>query len=87
MAKKFLFEFNNEITRTSFVNSATPVLEYVRGTGGLTSYKLVCDATNNPEEVVLNNQFVIDMVLKPTTPITTITLRLTNANITNTATA
>jgi len=87
MAKKFLFEFNNEITRTSFVNSATPVLEYVRGTGGLTSYKLVCDATNNPEEVVLNNQFVIDIVLKPTTPITTITLRLTNANITNTATA
>lgn len=83
LAKKFLFEFNNELTRTSFVNSATPVLEYVKSTGGLTSYKLVCDSTNNPEDVVLNNEFVIDIVLKPTTPITTINLRLTNANITN----
>lgn len=81
LAKKFLFEFNNEITRSSFVNSATPILEYVRSTGGLTSYKLVCDETNNPEDVVLNNEFVVDIVLKPTTPITTLTLRFTNANV------
>lgn len=81
LAKRFLYDFNNSITRTSFLNSASPILEIAKTTGGLSDYTLTCDESNNTPAIIAENKFVVDVTIKPSTPITTITLRFTNMNV------
>jgi len=64
-AKAMLFEFNDEFTRTQFVNFVTPFLREVQGRRGITDFKVVCDGSNNPGEVIDTNQFVGDIFVKP----------------------
>jgi len=80
IAKRLLYEFNNEVTRISFVNSVQPILEQAQASGGLTDYTIVCDESNNTPAVIANNNFVADITIKSAVPITTINLRFTNLN-------
>ena len=64
-AKSTLFEFNDEFTRAQFVNLVEPFLRDVQGRRGIYDFKVVCDATNNGDNVVNNNQFVGDIYIKP----------------------
>lgn len=64
-AKYFLFETNNQFTRTAFINMVEPYLEEVRGRGGVDDIRVVCDETNNGPQVVMNRQFVGDIYVKP----------------------
>ena len=64
-AKSFLFEFNDEFTRTQFRNLVEPFLRDVQGRRGIYDYKVVCDDTNNTAEVVDQNRFVGDIYVKP----------------------
>lgn len=60
-----LFEFNDEFTRTSFVNLVEPFLRDVQGRRGITDFRVVCDETNNTPEVIDRNEFVGDIYIKP----------------------
>ena len=64
-AKDFLFEFNDEITRTNFVNIVEPFLRDVQSKRGITDFVVVCDETNNTAAVIDNNEFVADIFIKP----------------------
>ena len=64
-AKDQLFEFNDEITRTSFVNIVEPFLRDVQSKRGIFDYVVVCDETNNTASVIDNNEFVADIFIKP----------------------
>ena len=64
-AKDQLFEFNDEITRTNFVNTVEPFLRDVQAKRGITDYVLVCDETNNTAAVIDSNEFVADVYIKP----------------------
>jgi len=64
-AKDFLFEFNDEITRTSFVNIIEPFLRDVQSKRGIYDYVVICDETNNTAAVIDNNEFVADIYIKP----------------------
>jgi hypothetical protein len=64
-AKDQLFEFNDEITRTNFVNSVEPFLRDVQAKRGIYDYVVVCDETNNTAAVIDNNEFVADIYIKP----------------------
>ncbi|CAB4142852.1 tail sheath protein [uncultured Caudovirales phage] len=64
-AKSFLFEFNDEFTRTQFRNLVEPFLRDVQGRRGIYDFKVVCDETNNTPEVIDNNRFVGDIYIKP----------------------
>lgn len=64
-AKSFLFEFNDEFTRTQFRNLVEPFLRDVQGRRGIYDFKVVCDETNNTPEVVDANRFVGDIYVKP----------------------
>ena len=64
-AKSFLFEFNDEFTRTQFRNLVEPFLRDVQGRRGIYDYKVVCDDSNNTAEVVDQNRFVGDIYVKP----------------------
>jgi hypothetical protein len=64
-AKDQLFEFNDEITRTNFVNTIEPFLRDVQAKRGITDYVVICDETNNTAAVIDNNEFVADIYIKP----------------------
>jgi hypothetical protein len=56
-AKDQLFEFNDEITRTNFVNIVEPFLRDVQAKRGIFDFVVVCDETNNTAAVIDNNEF------------------------------
>ena len=64
-AKDQLFEFNDEITRTNFINIVDPFLRDVQAKRGIQDYVLVCDETNNTAAVIDNNEFIADIYIKP----------------------
>jgi hypothetical protein len=64
-AKDQLFEFNDEITRTNFVNIVEPFLRDVQSKRGIFDYVVVCDETNNTAAVIDSNEFVADIYIKP----------------------
>ena len=65
-AKFFVFEPNNEFTRTRFVNVLTPIFEFAKQNGGCYDYSIVCDERNNTPEVIDNNEMKVDIFIKPT---------------------
>tara|TARA_Y100001973_G_scaffold28738_1_gene43252 strand:- start:1441 stop:3918 length:2478 start_codon:yes stop_codon:yes gene_type:complete len=64
-AKDQLFEFNDEITRTNFVNIVEPFLRDVQAKRGITDYVVICDETNNTAAIIDSNEFVADIYIKP----------------------
>jgi hypothetical protein len=64
-ARDQLFEFNDEITRTNFVNIVEPFLRDVTAKRGIQDYVVVCDETNNTAAIIDNNEFVADIFVKP----------------------
>lgn len=64
-AKDQLFEFNDEITRTNFVNIIEPFLRDVQSKRGIFDYVVVCDETNNTSAIIDSNEFVADIYIKP----------------------
>ena len=65
-ASKFqLFEFNDEFSRAQFKNLVEPFLRDVQGRRGLYNFRVVCDATNNTQQVIDSNSFVADIFVQP----------------------
>lgn len=64
-AQASMFEFNDDFTRTQFKNLIDPYLRTIQGRRGITDYRVVCDSSNNPGDVVDANQFVGDIYIKP----------------------
>ena len=64
-AKDQLFEFNDEITRTNFVNIVEPFLRDVQSKRGIFDYVVICDETNNTAAIIDSNEFVADIFIKP----------------------
>ena len=69
-----LFEINDEMTRSSFVNVVEPYLRDVQAKRGLYGFSVVCDGSNNTPDIIDNNEFRADIYLKPTKTINYITL-------------
>ena len=51
-AKDQLLEFNDEITRTNFVNIVEPFLRDVQAKRGIQDYVVICDETNNTAAII-----------------------------------
>ena len=64
-ARDQLFEFNDEITRTNFVNIVEPFLRDVQAKRGIFDFVVICDETNNTAAIIDNNEFVADIFIKP----------------------
>jgi hypothetical protein len=60
-----LFEFNDVITRSNFVNIVEPYLRDVKAKRGITDFLVVCDESNNTPSVIDSNQFRADIFVKP----------------------
>jgi phage tail sheath protein FI len=64
-ARFSLFEFNDQFTRAQFVNLVEPYLRDVAGRRGITDFRVVCDETNNTQEIIDRNEFIGDIYIKP----------------------
>jgi phage tail sheath protein FI len=69
-----MFEFNDEFTRSEFVNIVEPFLREIKGRRGITDFSVVCDATNNTANVIDTNNFVASIFVKPARSINFVTL-------------
>ena len=52
-----LFEFNDILTRTNFLNIVEPYLRDVKAKRGIVDFVVICDESNNTPDVVDGNQF------------------------------
>ena len=75
MAKSFLFEFNDEFTRSRFTSTVVPFLTDIQGRQGVQDFAVVCDDSNNTPEVVDRNEFRGDIYVKPSRSINFIQLQ------------
>jgi len=73
-AKYQLFEFNDQFTQANFRNMVEPFLRDIQGRRGITSFKVICDKTNNTQQVVDTNNFVADIYIAPARSINFINL-------------
>lgn len=64
-SKYSLFELNDEFTRAQFIALVEPFLRDVKGRRGVYDYRVVCDNTNNTQQVIDSNEFVGDIYIKP----------------------
>ena len=69
-----LFELNDQITRSNFVNIVEPYLRDVQAKRGIYDFLVVCDETNNTPDVIDNNEFRADIYIKPAKSINYVTL-------------
>jgi phage tail sheath protein FI len=61
----FVFEPNNEFTRTRFVNTLTPLFEFAKNNGGVYDYLIVADERVNTPMVIDDNELRASIYLKP----------------------
>ena len=64
-ARDVMFEFNDPLTRSSFVNAVEPFLRDVQAKRGIQDFRLICDESNNTAAVIDSNEFVADIFIKP----------------------
>jgi hypothetical protein len=66
VADTLVFEQNNTITRNNFLAQVNPYLASVQQRQGLTDFRVIMDDSNNPPNVVDQNQLVGQIYLQPT---------------------
>jgi len=64
-ARDQLFEFNDSITRSNFLNIVEPYLRDVQAKRGISDFLVICDETNNTPDVIDANEFRADIFVKP----------------------
>lgn len=74
LANDILFEQNDAATRSGFVNTVEPYLRSVVAQRGIAQFVVVCNETNNSEDIVNANAFVADIYVRPISSINFIQL-------------
>jgi phage tail sheath protein FI len=64
-AESILFDQNDATTRSTFVNLVTPYLRSVQARRGIVDFRVICNETNNTEDIVNSNGFVADIFVQP----------------------
>jgi len=73
-ARNFMFEFNDEFTRSELVAIVEPLLREIQSRRGIEDFYVQCDSRNNTDEVRARNELVASIFIKPTYSINFITL-------------
>lgn len=78
MSKYALFSQNDEFTRSYITSLIKPFLSQVKSGRGISDFLCLCDTSNNTPQIIANNQFVIDIWIRPTYAVEFIHLKFTN---------
>lgn len=66
LARPFIFEPNDPITRKSISAVVSSLLNDLIAKRGITDYLVVCDGTNNTAERIARNELYVDVAIQPT---------------------
>jgi phage tail sheath protein FI len=66
IARRFLFEFNDEITRRAFKDAVDRFLAELVGLRGIYDFITVCDGSNNTPARIDRNEMWLDAAIQPT---------------------
>lgn len=66
-SRVILFMPNDGLTRNLWLSQVIPFMGSIKSRRGVYDYKVICDESNNPMEVVARNEFVGFIMVKPTT--------------------
>jgi hypothetical protein len=77
LARFFIFELNDEITRSRFRGLVNNFLSEIKARRGVFDFLVVADETNNTPDIVDRNEFVAEILVKPTRVIEFIKLTFT----------
>lgn len=72
----YLFEPNNDKTRTRVKANIDSFLQTIFAGGGLTKFETVVDTTNNTPQVIDNNELAVDIFIQPTKTIEFINVKV-----------
>lgn len=64
-AKYSLFEINDSVSRANLIALVTPALDRCIGNRTINAYKVVCDSSNNTNEMIDNGEMQIDIRIQP----------------------
>ena len=73
----YLFEPNNSVVRASLTNTLTGIMNNILVTGGITTYNIVCDETNNTDITIAAHQLIVDVTVERGVSATSILINLT----------
>ncbi len=77
LSRYFLFELNDDITRARFRGLVNNFLSEIQARRGVQDFLVVADETNNTPDVIDRNEFVAEILVKPTRVIEFIKLTFT----------
>lgn len=77
LLRYYLFEPNNSYTQLSIYNEIEPYMESIRNQGGIYSYTVIVDNTNNTPEIVNAGNLAVDVSAAPTRTAEFIVLNMT----------
>ena len=83
LLRYYVFEPNNSYTQLSIYNEIEPYMESIRNQGGIYSYSVVCDKSNNTAEIVNAGNLAVDVSAAPTRTAEFIVLNMTANKYTN----
>lgn len=75
ISKYFVFEFNDSFAREAYSNQIRQVLLSSKYDNELEDFKVICDISNNPNEVIDHNKLICDVYIKPKYLVEIINLR------------
>ena len=64
-ARYFVYEGNTAYTRQRFVDTINPIFATAKSNGGVYDYKIICDTSNNTDDVIDNNEMRVKIGIKP----------------------
>tara|TARA_R110001592_G_scaffold34692_1_gene119010 strand:- start:24 stop:869 length:846 start_codon:yes stop_codon:yes gene_type:complete len=73
--RESMFRQNNASNQAALTSAIELILRRIVAAGALTGFSVVCDATNNPENIVNNNSLICDVSLQFVLSIQKINLR------------
>ncbi len=65
IAKTFVFEPNDEITRNELANAIDGLFQDIQSKRGLYDYTIVCDLSNNTPTTIDRNELYVDIAIEP----------------------
>jgi phage tail sheath protein FI len=65
VARYYVFELNDDITRTRFSNQVSSFLGGIKTKRGVYDFLVVCDGSNNTPDVIDRNELVMEVLVKP----------------------
>lgn len=77
LLRYYLFEPNNSYTQLSIYNEIQPYMESIRNQGGIYSFTVICDSSNNTNEIVNSGNLAVDISAAPTRTAEFIVLNMT----------